>query len=257
MHADEARLILGLSVKESLDLSLLNKAWRRKARLAHPDKNNAPVKSATEQTQVLNEARCVLLCLLHDPKDRARLDAENEVIAREKQKAELEAIRKREAEEKKRHAAFEARVERERLREKQKVDMKAARQAQRALKKEQQVLEKQGKREQHEQTRRRRAPGTRPHRGIWGYKEGRELEKEFRAFFQNNFEHAPSKRVFYSDMLEMFIKSRETTTELEKNLFRIHTKRIVYETVPEAVNTAYNNKKCFLHVAEKNKEADV
>jgi curved DNA-binding protein CbpA len=253
MLALEARLILELSIKDSMNPAMLNRVWRQKVRLVHPDKNNALGKSATEQTQVLNEARDVLISLLHNPMEKIRQDAENEKNAREKEKTELEATREREVEEKKRQGQFEARVKREKV----KADLKAARQVVRAQKKEQKALEKQTKREHYEMNRRRRAPGTRMHRGIWGYKEGRALEKEFRTFFQNNFMHAPSKRVFYSDMLEMFIKSRDNTTELEKNLFRIHTRRLLFEAVPEAYHTAYTNRRCFLHVSEKNKEDSV
>ena len=246
MKADEARTLLGMSEKDALNPALVHSVWRQKVRLVHPDKN-VDGKNATEQTQTLNEARLVLLSAFQDPRAKKRQEAENELIARAKDKAELEARRQQAEKEEK----MKAKLEKKRLREQVKTDLKAKRQAQKVLKREQKDLAKKAKREHYELTRKRRAPGTRMHRGIWGYKEGRELEKEFRTFFQSNFMYADGQRVFYSDMLEKFIKNRDNTTELERNLFRIHTKRLLLETVPDAESSTYTNRRCFLHVCEK------
>jgi curved DNA-binding protein CbpA len=236
-----------MSEKDALHPALVHSVWRQKVRLVHPDKN-IDGKNATEQTQLLNEARLVLLSVFQDPRAKQRQEAENELIARAKDKAELEARRQLEEQE----AKTNRRLEKKRLREMEKADLKAKRQAQKLCKREKKDQEKKAKREHYELTRKRRAPGTRMHRGIWGYKEGRQIEEEFRKFFRNNYVYAEGQRVFYSDMLEKFVEMRETTTELERNLFRIHTKRLLLETVPDAETSTYTNRRCFLHVCEKN-----
>lgn len=66
MDATEAMAILGLTCAECIDSFAIRRAWKKKLRACHPDKNLNEIVESTKQTQRLNEAKECLLCHLPD-----------------------------------------------------------------------------------------------------------------------------------------------------------------------------------------------
>ena len=61
---------------------------------------------------------------------------------------------------------------------------------------------------------------------------------------------SPGNRILVQDVLDLFVSSRDTTTDLETNLFKYHRKRLFLATWPEANYCFFKGtgKRCFGHV---------
>lgn len=204
MH--EALSLLGLKWADRDDPQLIRKAWKRKLKSVHPDKNTSC--SATERTQKLNQAKDVLLGA-EDPLIKVQRETEEERVAKEKEQAEAQ---------KKLDELWEK-----------------ARQAQR---------------ERYVRNRKKRAEGSRIHRRIEDYSEGKALIEDMKSFFKNNFT-SKAEHVSMADIMNLFVKSRSNTTDLERRLFHRHAKRLFAAAWPYARYTKHFNKWSFYGVAPK------
>lgn len=202
MFIDEALTLLELPGRRSdtNNSQVIHKAWKRKLKSAHPDKNASL--NATERTQLLNEAKDVLMAQFEDPLAKLLNQVEEEHAAREKEK-DLETEKEKEK------AALERWME--------------------GMKEE----SKEARRERYARNRKKRTEDTRMHRRIEEYPEGRALVKEMTEFFKENFQYKAG-HVLMCDLLELFIKSREKTTGLEKRLFKRHARRLFAAAWPLA-----------------------
>jgi len=222
MFRHEAMAILGLNFLDSLDESKIKQAWKQKVKHVHPDKSDHQgQESATTATQRLNEAKDVLLEQFHDPFEQQRKEDEEERVMREKQRAEAEAKQKEE------DACFKKRCE---------------------------DLYNQAKAARHEnqiKNRKKRLSTSRVHKSISNYPEGKALVEEMQAFFQDKFMQAYDKALLASEILDLFIKSRDTTTLLETNLFKRHAKKLFIAAWPKSRYSSLKNKRCFWGVCVK------
>ena len=217
MFSFEAMSILGLRLAcdESWDETAIQRAWKKKIRLVHPDKNLQKNEESTKLSQQLNEAKDTLLRRLtgSDDGEQERADElkrERERRAHEKGMAEQEAKRK----------------EWEQMYAKM----------------------REIRRQNYARNRRKRAPDARVHRKIGDYKEGQALVQEMTAFFQGKFVSNPWNKLLVQDVLDLFVSSRDSTTDLEKNLFKRHGKRLFLAVWPEAGYCTCRSKRCFWHV---------
>jgi curved DNA-binding protein CbpA len=214
----EAMAVLGLTLLEIKDISVIRNVWKKLVVQVHPDKLNR--KDATSQTQRLNEARDVLIARLQQPRQDS---GDNHWTEK----------RETEAQEAKKQAEEEARAERYREYDKHYERAKEIR------------------RERHAKNRRKRAPEARVHKKIENYKEGKELVDEMKAFFRENFVSNQWNKLLVSDVLSLFIKSRDSTSNLEINLFKRHSKKLFKCEWPGAISSTLRNKRCFLHVGPR------
>ena len=230
MLRSEAMAILDLTFTESLDEAKIKQAWKQKIKHAHPDKNNhlgrpeETEESATNATQSLNEARDVLLEPFKDSyHEKKRREDEEERVLNEKQRAEAEA--KRQAED----AEIEQKCE-------------ASHAKAKAI-----------KRENYNRNRRKRLPTSRVHTKITDYQEGKALVEEMQAFFRDRFKEPEfsDDALLVSDILDLFIKSRDSTSILETNLFKRHAKRLFLAAWPNSSYSMCKNKRCFRNVCAK------
>ena len=99
--------------------------------------------------------------------------------------------------------------------------------------------------------RRKRLPSARIHRKLSEYSEGRYLVNEIKSFFRDNFMLEASNQLEVSDIQDLFVRSRDHTTDLEINIFKRHGKRIFIETWPTSTYSRKKFKRCFLHVRAK------
>ncbi len=194
----EAMVILGLTFKESMDPAAIRSAWKQRIRKAHPDKSQGRGADATMQTQRLNEAKDVLVARASlfstDPADEER-----DRRRREKERQEEEEKRR----------ADEARQAREKV-QREKFERECEEMYKRM---------KEARRERYARNRRKRAPGTRVHRRVEEYKEGKELVEEMQAFFREEFVVEPNHKLLVRAVLDLFVKSRSgPTSDLELNL---------------------------------------
>ena len=210
MLFEEALILLGLSWSDCDNPKEINRAWKQKLLYVHPDKSK--VRNATERTQRLNEAKDVLL---------AEFATEEDLLAKEEQEAEEE----RAASEKEK-AAFEQKCN--------EMNQKA----------------EQDRRECYTKNRRKRAEGSRIHRKIEDYPEGKALVEDMKTFFKDSF-ISESAYVSMADIMLLFVKSRENTSDLEKRLFHRHAKRLFAAAWPSAHYTKHSNKWTFYGVAMK------
>lgn len=213
MFSWDAMTILGLNYDECCDEQAIKRAWKQKVRLAHPDKNMQSNEQSTKQTQLLNEAKDVLLNRISgdDDQEDERRAEEYEKQARKKAEAEREA----------RHQEWD---------ELHKKWLEA-------------------RRERFVKNRKKRAPGSRAHRKITEYKEGKAFMDEMEAFFQENITCKSWNKLLVKDILDLFIKSRKSpSVELDTNLFKRHSKKLFMEVWPNAVYSTLRNQRCFLHV---------
>jgi curved DNA-binding protein CbpA len=225
----EAMTILGLTFKESLDIHAIRRAWKIHIMKVHPDKNQLSGDDATRQTQRINEAKDTLIARIKE-QGQDSYAAEEERLARE---------RKVQAEDKARQQA----KDKARQQERQAAwDQECA-----ALQKRM----KEAQKERYLKNRRKRAPEARVHRKIEDYKEGLDLVKEMKIFFQDNFMNDTCTKILVNDILDLFIKSRSQTSELEKNLFKRHSKRIFMAVWSNARCSTLKNKFCYMYVAIK------
>ena len=201
-----------LAALDELGLSMLDsynyEAIRAawKAKLMQAHPDKNGDATATLRAQRLNEAKDVLLSSFESELDKLLRAEEDERVAREKE-----------------------RVERER---------------------QQKVWDEQTKemrRKRYSLNRKKRAPGTRVHRKLGDYKEGKELIEEIETFIDEKLEsrmHSDDP-VMVSDITELFVKSRPSTSELEKRLFIRHFKGIVTQIFSHARYSKHKNKRCF------------
>lgn len=78
----------------------------------------------------------------------------------------------------------------------------------------------------------------------------REFLEEMQNFFKYNFMHSPSNKLLVGDLLELFIEARPLS-DLEKNLFKLHSPRLFRAAWPNADHSTYKNQRCWLNVSEK------
>ena len=214
--------ILGLNFVDSLDESKIKQAWKQKVKYVHPDKSSQhSQESATQATQRLNEAKDTLLKQFHDPFEQQCREDEEERAVREKQRAEAEA---RKAEE---DARFRKKCDDLFDRAK-------------AIRHERQI-----------KNRRKRLPTARVHRKINDYQEGKALVEEMQKFFQDKFKEATNNVLWSSEILDLFVKSRDTTSTLEIHLFKRHAKKMFSIAWPHSAYSSSKNKRCFRHVGVK------
>ena len=288
MHFFTALAILGLSRYEKANIDTVRKAWKIKIAKVHPDKNHGP--NALILSQKINEAKDVLLEALkgeNEDAEKKERDKRDEEMARQKEvfqklvrerqrQAEEREILARERERKQMEAEERERVarERERVAAAKEAEEKAAAAAKEAediakKKQEEDVMMKM-KREEEEarelkranfvKNRRPRAPGSRIHKKIEDYKEGRDLIEEFKAFFTSNVNEKEGSRVFSRDLFNAFTKSRKdrggVVTKLEMEMFWRHGKRLFMTLFPNCKYTAYKHQRCYLHVGFATNSSD-
>jgi DnaJ-class molecular chaperone len=109
---------------------------------------------------------------------------------------------------------------------------------------------KQDQRDRYTKNRKKRVEGTRIHRKIEDYPEGKALIEEMTTFFKDNFV-SKCEHVSMADMMDLFTKSRDNTSDLEKRLFHRHARRLFVATWPYARYTKHFNKWTFYGVALK------
>jgi hypothetical protein len=104
--------------------------------------------------------------------------------------------------------------------------------------------------EQTTHGKKKRTPETRVHRKIESYQEGRELIDEMNKCFREHLVLDPVEKheTLVRDILNLFVVSRNSTTELEKNLFKCHNKKLILAVFPGAVYSTYKNQRCFCHL---------
>jgi len=202
-------------------------------------------------------------------RERQRQAEEREILARERERKQMEAEkRERVARERERVAAAKEAEEKAAAAAAKEAEEKAtaaaAKEAEDIAKKKQQDDDMMKmKREEEEarelkranfvKNRRPRAPGSRIHKKIEDYKEGRDLIEEFKAFFTSNVNEKEGSRVFCRDLFNAFTKSRKdqggvVTTKLEMEMFWRHGKRLFMTLFPNCKYTAYKHQRCYLHV---------
>ena len=213
----EAMSVLGLTVAESLDLSAVRRAWKQRVMKVHPDKSQMSNSDATKQTQRLNAAKEKLVARIQNPEKDA---VEEERMASER--------KNRDEEERKRQA---------------RANLDAWNQKSKELREEKNVA----RREHFMQNRRKRAPESRVHRKTGDCREGRELVKEMKTFFQECFMYSQGNRLLVCDILELFVKSRRSTSVLEINFFKRNSKKLFMNAWPNAIYSTLSNKRCFMH----------
>jgi curved DNA-binding protein CbpA len=221
----EAMVILGLTFVESLDEAKIKQVWKQKIKHVHPDKNkHTEQESSTNATQLLNEARDALLEPFHDSSyEKKRQEDEEEQVLREKRRAEAEA--KRQAED----TTFEQKSGTSHVK----------------------FTTNDNKRENLNKIRKKRLPTSRVHRNINEYKEGKALIEEMQTFFQDSFKEVPDNVLWVGDILDLFVKSRDSTSVLETNLFKRHAKQLFLTTWPNSSYSIHQNKRCFRDICVK------
>ena len=218
----------------------VNRAWKHKIRAAHPDRNRSA--SATAASQRLNEAKDCLLRRF-GPEEQKRRDADEEREARDRQTRAEEAA-----------AAEKLRAEREALAEKLRAEQEALAEklrAEREANAERLEREKAVRHANQVRNRRKRAEGARVHASITSYAAGRDLVAEMRRFVGDRFQEQAGAALPVREVLALFLKSRERTSELETNLFKRHAKRLFLAAWPASRYASVKHQRCFLHVGAK------
>ena len=82
MSVADALLALVLGWSARYDEAMIRRAWKRKVKASHPDKNPRSSAQATAATQSLNEAKDTLLELRLDPLEYKRRAAEEGSLRR-------------------------------------------------------------------------------------------------------------------------------------------------------------------------------
>ncbi len=97
----------------------------------------------------------------------------------------------------------------------------------------------------------KRAPEARVHRKTEDRGENRKMVQEMKTFFQERFTSYRHTTVMVSDVLDLFVKSRDHTSDLEINLFKRHSKKLFMAAWPEAIYYSSYTKRCYMHVRVK------
>lgn len=214
--------ILGLNFLDSLDELKIKQAWKQKVKHVHPDKSgHQGQKSATAATQRLNEAKDVLLEQFHDPFEQQRKEDEEERVMREKQRAEAAA--------------------------KQEEDDACFRKMCQDLFDKAKAL----KHENYIKNRKKRLPTSRAHRKSDECQEGMALVVDMQKFFQDKFKEAAKNVLFASEILDLFVKSRDKTSTLELNLFKRHARKQFLSVWPKSIYSSRKGRRCFRNVCVK------
>jgi hypothetical protein len=216
--------VLGFSLFSVLDADVINKAWRTRIRRVHPDKNSNP--GALKSSQMLNEAKDVLMGTLDDDDD----SSESETMQAE----EDERIAKHKDQEAARQASLHKYEE----------ECDAHWERVRAM-----------RRANHARNRKPRAPGSRIHRRVESYDEGKALIKRIKDVFLKCFEERQGAHILCSELLDFFTKPDHeggaAATSLEQRLFVRHAKRLFLAQWPNAQYTLHKNQRCYLNVCIK------
>jgi hypothetical protein len=226
MDIGVALAVLGFSRYSVLDAEIIKKAWKARIAKVHPDKNSSP--GALKSSQMLNEAKDVLMGTLDVLFESKQMQAEEEErLAKQKEKEDA-------------HQAFLRKFEQ---------DCDAHWEKVRAF-----------KRANYARNRKPRAAGSRIHKKIEDYQEGKALINRIKDFFAKCFEEKSGAHTLCSELLDCFVKSNveedkekdKATATLEQRLFVRHAKRLFLAQWPRAKYTLYKNQRCYLNVALKN-----
>ena len=275
---------LDISVVEVLTAARVNSAWKAKIKAVHPDKNpGAAQAAATALSQKYNDARDTLLKHLQNPEDavaKKAMDEEYERAAVERDKAIAKAkaaaaaaakadagaakaaaaTAKAAAAAAKAAAATKAAEDADAAKAaaeaaaakaaaaKAAEEAAAAKAAEAAAAATEAAEAAAGKKK-----RRRRAPGSRLHRKVDSYDDGKLLLQSMRQYFLETYSYNASagSRVMVSDILEGFMNFRPSTTRAESNLFQRHSKVILMETMPGVSYSKYKDKRCFVRLERR------
>lgn len=229
MLLSEALFVLGLTSTAICDESVIKRTWKQKMRESHPDKNLQASASATADTQRLNEAKDTLLQIFHDRHEQKRREDEEERLMRDKQKHREDEMR-----EKKRAETEAKKKEDDDHFKKYCDDMYNKAQA---IRHERQI-----------RNRKKRLPTARVHKKICEYQEGKDLVEEMQKFFSDKYTNAANNVLLVSEILDLFVKSRDSTSVLEINLFKRHAKKLFLAAWPKSAYSSSKNKRCFRHV---------
>jgi curved DNA-binding protein CbpA len=218
MQLTEAITLLGLNGTQCPDEATIKRAWKQRARCDHPDKNTQDYTRSNQRMQRLNHAKDMLL---------ENLANEAEALCRQ-----AEAKRKEEeaeAEERRRRSDAKTKELDELYERTQKMHADA-------------------RRERYSRNRKKRAAGTRVHRKTGSHQDGMALIEELNKFFQTKLVSKPDHRILVCDILDLFSSSRGGATELDKNMFRRHNRKLISTIFPEAIPSTRNFKRCFWHI---------
>jgi hypothetical protein len=275
---------LDISVVEVLTAARVNSAWKAKIKAVHPDKNpGAAQAAATALSQKYNDARDTLLKHLQNPEDavaKKAMDEEYERAAVERDKAIAKAKAAAAAAAKADAGAAKAAAATAKAAAaaaKAAAATKAAEDAAAAKAAEEAAAAKAAAAKAAEEAaaakaaeaaaaateaaeaaagkkkRRRRAPGSRLHRKVDSYDDGKLLLQSMRQYFLETYSYNASagSRVMVSDILEGFMNFRPSTTRAESNLFQRHSKVILMETMPGVSYSKYKDKRCFVRLERR------
>lgn len=228
MDLGVALALLGFSRFSVLNEDIIKKAWKIRIAKVHPDKNSDP--GALKSSQMLNEAKDVLMGTMDVQVDAKRMEAE------EKERLDKQMRKNREDE----RQAFLRKFEQ---------DCDAYWEKVKAI-----------KRANYAKNRKPRAPGSRIHKKIEDYDEGKALVGRIKDVFAKCFEERPGAHVLCNELLSFFLKSNvegseekdKATATLEQRLFVRHGKKLFLAQWPNAKYTLYKNQRCYLNVALKN-----
>jgi chemotaxis protein histidine kinase CheA len=279
---------LDISVVEVLTAARVNSAWKAKIKAVHPDKNpGAAQAAATALSQKYNDARDTLLKHLQNPEDavaKKAMDEEYERAAVERDKAIAKAkaaaaaaakadagaakaaaatakaaaaAAKAAAATKAAEDAAAAKAAEEAAAAKAAEEAAAAKAAEAAAAATEaaatEAAEAAAEAAAGKKKRRRRAPGSRLHRKVDSYDDGKLLLQSMRQYFLETYSYNASagSRVMVSDILEGFMNFRPSTTRAESNLFQRHSKVILMETMPGVSYSKYKDKRCFVRLERR------
>jgi hypothetical protein len=99
--------------------------------------------------------------------------------------------------------------------------------------------------------RKKRLPTSRVHKKICEYQDGKDLVEEIQKFFRDKFTDAANNVLLVSEILDLFVESRDSTSVLETNLFKRHAKKLFLAAWPKSAYSSSKNKRCFRHVGVK------
>jgi hypothetical protein len=91
----------------------------------------------------------------------------------------------------------------------------------------------------------------RAHRRIDKYNEGKEMIKEMQMLFKKKLvrSHFSLDRVYFNDIMDIFLTSRDQINKEEKNFFRRHCTRLLLDAFPHAKYSVHKNRRCFLYIS--------
>lgn len=89
------------------------------------------------------------------------------------------------------------------------------------------------------------------HRRLHRKAGGQPVVDDMRQHILKTYQMVSKSRVLVRDVLDDFVASRVTTTEVERNLFKRHCKHLFTTTIVGAKCSKYKDKRCFTNVAKK------